>query len=230
VGFKTKKPIGGDWQTRVIREDDVPKYFNGVQQNVGVVLGVSSGGLTDIDLDCREAVAIAPYVLPRTGAVFGRASSRDSHWLYISNLHEGPHGATIQFRDPLLKGDEAMLLEIRIGGKNGDGEIKGAQTVMPGSVHDSGENIVWEEEGKPATIDGDDLVQCAGRLAAKSQDQSHASYTPVAAYPVTKHPAGLSQEMETLLVLTTSLWFTTGCGAKLSPAIARPATPVRLSG
>jgi len=59
---------------------------------------------------------------------------------------------------------------------------------------------------------------CASPLASErlvpavpheSPDQSHAPYTPVAAYPVAKHPAGLSQEIETPLVLTTSLWFTT---------------------
>ena len=168
VGFKTKKPIGSNWQTRVIREADVPKYFNGAPLNVGVVLGASSGGLTDVDIDCPEAGAIAPYVLPETGALFGRASSRDSHWLYISNLHEGTHGATIQFRDPLLKGDEAMLLELRIGGRNEAGEIKGAQTVMPGSVHESGEYIVWEENREPATVDGEELARSARLLAACS--------------------------------------------------------------
>ena len=67
------------------------------------------GTSTPNDLDSREAVAIAPYVLPRTEALFGRASSRDLHRLYVSDLHEGAYGATIQFRDPLLKGDEAML-------------------------------------------------------------------------------------------------------------------------
>ena len=41
VHFKAKKPIGKDWQTRVIREADVPKYFNGAPQNIGVVLGSS---------------------------------------------------------------------------------------------------------------------------------------------------------------------------------------------
>ena len=37
----------------------------------------------------------------------------------------------------------------------------------------------------------------------------HASYTPVAACPVARCPTGLSQEIETLLVLTTILWITT---------------------
>src|SRR5215204_5764126 len=43
----------------------------------------------------------------------------------------------------------------------------------------------------------------------ESLDQLHASYTPAAACPAFRSPAGLSQEMETPLVLTTSLWFTT---------------------
>src|SRR4030095_4617674 len=43
----------------------------------------------------------------------------------------------------------------------------------------------------------------------ESLDQLHASYTPVAACPVIRFPAGLSQEMETPLILATSLWITT---------------------
>ena len=68
----------------------------------------------------------------------------------------------------MLKGDDAMLLEVSIGGKNEVGEIKGAQTVMPGSVHESGEDIFWEEKGEPATIEGKDVVRCARLLAACS--------------------------------------------------------------
>jgi hypothetical protein len=43
----------------------------------------------------------------------------------------------------------------------------------------------------------------------ESLDQLHASYTPVAACPVIRSPASSSQEIETLLILTTDLWFTT---------------------
>lgn len=43
----------------------------------------------------------------------------------------------------------------------------------------------------------------------KSLDQLHAPYTPAAACPVIRFPTGLSQEIETPLVLTTSLWLTT---------------------
>ena len=84
--YKSKIPTDTGWEKRVIREPDLPRYFNGKPQNVGVVLGPSSNGLTDIDLDCREAIEIAPYVLPPTGAIFGRHSAPASHWLYRSSL------------------------------------------------------------------------------------------------------------------------------------------------
>jgi hypothetical protein len=47
-----------------------------------------------------------------------------------------------------------MLIELRIGG--GD---KGAQTIFPGSVHECGEPIIWEENGEPTNVvDGNDLL------------------------------------------------------------------------
>src|SRR6202042_928308 len=45
--------------------------------------------------------------------------------------------------------------------------------------------------------------------AKKSLRWCHAPYTPVAACPVIRLPASSSQEIETLLVLTTVLWITT---------------------
>jgi hypothetical protein len=47
--------------------------------NVGVIL---SDGLVDIDLAAPEARAAAPYLLPKTNALFGRASSPSAHWIY----------------------------------------------------------------------------------------------------------------------------------------------------
>lgn len=129
--YKTKTPTERGWQHRVIREEDVPKYSNGQPQNVGVILGATSGGLTDIDLDCREAAALAAYILPKTGAIFGRASNRASHWLYRTDLHDAAYGAEVKFQDPTRPIGKVTILETRIGGKNADGEIKGAQTSFP---------------------------------------------------------------------------------------------------
>jgi hypothetical protein len=94
--FKSKIPTDKGWQNRVIGAADLPRYFNGRPQNVGVVLGPSSAGLTDLDLDCREAIASAPYILPKTGAIFGRHSAPASHWLYYSSLSSRLDKATIQ--------------------------------------------------------------------------------------------------------------------------------------
>ncbi|MGM4958189.1 bifunctional DNA primase/polymerase [Bradyrhizobium sp. 604_D8_N2_3] len=131
IPFKSKKPNGDGWQERVIGEADVQKYFKGKEQNVGVVLGPSSNDLTDLDLDCSEAIALASHALPRTSAMFGRASAPASHWLYQTKLAStsSEQKAVFVFNDPMRPKDDARLLEVRVGG------FKGAQTVFPGSVH-----------------------------------------------------------------------------------------------
>ena len=53
-----------------------------------------------------------------------------------------------------------MLLEVRVGG------FKGAQTVFPGSVHESDEEIRWDEAGPEVEVDGDDLLKRARLLAS----------------------------------------------------------------
>ena len=160
--FKSKIPTDKGWQKRVIGEADLPKYFNGKPQNVGVVLGPSSNGLTDVDLDCPGSrCELAPHVLPKTGAIFGRRSAPASHWLYRTSSRT-PGKATIQFLDPIRPKDNVMLLEVRIGG------VKGAQTVFPGSVHESDEEIRWDDAGDPAKVPDDDLLKQARLLASAS--------------------------------------------------------------
>jgi hypothetical protein len=158
VPHRRKKPIGNDWQHRIVTGSKVHLFFGDKPQNIGVLLGAKSRGLTDIDLDCAEAIVMASAVLPQTEAIFGRASKRNSHRLYYTSLAATLDRAALQFKDPISK---SMLLEVRIGG--GD---KGAQTVFPGSVHESGEQIDWEVEGEPTQIDGDDLIKRAKLLAA----------------------------------------------------------------
>jgi hypothetical protein len=165
IPFRAKGPIGAGWQVRRIDNSTVATYFNGARQNIGGMAGPQSGGLTDIDLDSAEAVAIAPYLLPRTGAIFGRASSRASHCLYVTDLAGKIDKAVIDFDDPDAKNPDrkASLVELRIGGGG-----KGAQTVFPGSVHESGEPIEWEETGDPASVDGADLLRRVQLIAAAS--------------------------------------------------------------
>jgi hypothetical protein len=155
-----KEPSGKGWQMRVIGAADVSKYFNGDRMNVGVLLGESSGGLVDVDLDCAEAITIAPYLLPKTKAIFGRDSKRNSHWLYVADPVVPSDKADDPFPDPT---DGTMLVELRTGGGG-----KGAQTVFPGSTHKSGEAITWDIAGDPTEISGVKLLARVRALAAYS--------------------------------------------------------------
>jgi hypothetical protein len=128
-----------------------------------VQLGEHSGGLTDVDLDSAEAILAAPYFLQSTQC-FGRASKPRSHWLYTSELWRTEDNAAIQFKFTSGRGKERvekMVLELRIGGGG-----RGAQTVFPGSVHESGEEITWAEELPVAKADGADLKRRCARAAA----------------------------------------------------------------
>lgn len=124
--------------------------------NVGVLLGDRSNGLVDVDLDCIEAQGIADVLLPATDAVFGRASTPRSHFLYVAD----PIPKTKQFRDFNGK----MLVELR---------SSGCQTVFPGSVHPSGEDVVWKQVGAPLQIPADQLQQNVALLAVAAMLARH---------------------------------------------------------
>jgi hypothetical protein len=162
VDFRSKKPSAGPgWQLIRITADNAAKHFNGAKQNIGIQMGPVSGGLADGDMDTKEAIAIAPYFMPRTKCIFGRASARNSHFLYRSDLADIADVGSIMFKDPATKPEE-MILELRVGGGG-----KGAQTVGPGSIHETtGEEIRWEENGEPAQISGADLLRCARIVAS----------------------------------------------------------------
>jgi hypothetical protein len=155
----TKAPRIKDWQKLKLELADLSAHFNGKQQNIGVLLGQLSNGLADIDLDCNEAVALAPKFLPPTPAIFGRKSNPSSHRLYYSEVP-----STLTFDDPMkLKNGrgknriKARLLEVR---------STGGQTVFPGSVHESGELINWENEGDPSIVDASELLASVKKLSA----------------------------------------------------------------
>lgn len=82
VPYKSKNPGFANWQNFSVTSETLVNHFNGRAQNIGVLLGDKSNDLTDVDLDSPEAVRLAPYLLPETNAIFGRASSRVSHRLY----------------------------------------------------------------------------------------------------------------------------------------------------
>jgi hypothetical protein len=165
VPFRQKGPVFSGWPALRLNEQTAPQYFNGGPLNIGIILGLASQNLTDLDLDCVEAIVLAPVLLPPT-IRFGRTTARDSHWVYRSAFPVGVK-AVVPFDDPIkLRSDptSARLVEIRSGANGG-----GCQTVFPGSVHMSGEPIDWAPNGEhdpPTEIDGTVLSIAAARLAA----------------------------------------------------------------
>ena len=150
VPYKSKVPALDDWTNLRITADTVAEFFNGEEQNIGVLLGTPSNNLTDIDLDCPEAVALAPIILPPTSAVFGRAGKPRSHFLYtvVEPI------CTKRFQNPINTSE--TLVEQR---------STGGQTVFPGSVHPSGEQIEWASDGKLGRVPGDELEAAVRHLA-----------------------------------------------------------------
>lgn len=157
VKFKSKKPTVGNWQ-KLTRESVLAQYDKlfpeGQPLNVGCLLGKPSGNVTDLDFDWPEASALARFFLPPT-RVFGRQSSRSSHWLY--RVDETP--TVCKFRPPEKPSTQRKpdILEVR-----GNGH----QTVWPSSVHESGEAIEWENDVPITEISYGKLHAAIQQLAA----------------------------------------------------------------
>lgn len=157
VPHGSKKPVLDQWQRLQITIDTASLYFNGALQNIGLLLGDRLGS-TDVDCDCQEAIVAARQLLPETGMIFGRQSKPFSHFLYRSD----PPVRTAQFIDPL---DHSMLTELR--GLSSDGSV-GLQTVVPPSIHETGEPVRFEQNfaGTPANVDADALLLAVRKVAA----------------------------------------------------------------
>lgn len=138
----SKAPEIKDWVNRTFAVEDF-----GPDSNVGVRLGEPSGHLVDIDLDCPEAVIAAKFLLPPTERKHGRPGTGDSHYWYIA---EGVKS------EKWLDSEGKVLVEIR---------STGGQTVVPPSVHPSGEVLYWASERAPGN-GTPPVMSAAGRHTA----------------------------------------------------------------
>ena len=148
VPYGKKRPLEKNWPNLRFDAEGAKAYFNGSLSNIGVLLGNPSNGLVDIDLDCPEAIRLAPQFLPIT-AMFGRESAPCSHWLYQCKTP----GARRAFA---VNEGMSMVVEYR---------STGGQTVFPGSTHPGGEIIRWDKDCKPMKIDSVKLRNKVAKLA-----------------------------------------------------------------
>ena len=150
------------WQKLRITSKDAHEYFKG-NCNIGVILGIE--GKADIDCDVVEAIAAAEVLAPDTGLIFGRKSKPRAHRFYIADPGVPIH----QFRDPIPeiapdgKPINRMLVELRCLTAAGG---VGMQTIVPSSLHESGEIVVFAAGGEPAKLPGALLQTQVERIAA----------------------------------------------------------------
>jgi len=117
---RSKKPTGGKkWNTMRVKEDTIDRFFHR-GYNVGGLWGLPSDWVVDIDLDTEESCRAAAKIFPET-FIYGRNSAPGSHYLFRSEGAE-----TRKFQIPEI----GMLVEIR---------STGSQSVLPPSIHPSGE-------------------------------------------------------------------------------------------
>lgn len=150
IPTRKKRPMIKGWTQLRMPPHEVDGHFPSDPMNIGILLGEASSHLVDVDLDCSEACRVAPLLLPKTNAIFGRSSKPLSHYLYSCSTESKI------FKDPERRD---TLLEIR---------SDSLQTVFPGSVHVSGEQVEWYEDGAVSNVGKQELVAAAQRLAAAS--------------------------------------------------------------
>ena len=143
-----KAPAIKQWTKLRLKKAELEEAFKPTD-NIGVLLGKASNGLVDIDLDTIEAVRAACYFLPVTGRGYGRPSKPSSHFLYAIKPAPDP----VKFSDP----DGTVIVELRSNGQ---------QSLIPPSLHPSGERYQWERTGEPAAVHGSVLLKAVSQLAA----------------------------------------------------------------
>ncbi len=152
----TKRPGLERWTELRVKLDEVDEYFDG-GDNIGILTGEPSGGLTDIDLDAAEARVLADEWLPDTELIHGRPSNPRSHYLYLVDEHV----KTKKYCD--IDG-RTSLVEIRSSRQ---------QTMAPPSLHPDGERVAWAKFGEPARVDATVLQESVRGLAAATLLATH---------------------------------------------------------
>ncbi len=151
---REKAPRIPDWPSVTYSREDLAREFGNGACNMGVILGKRAGGLVDLDIDCPEGALAWRHFGLDTGQIGGRTSAPGSHHFYYCDGEP----ATSKFKMPGPSGE--MLLELR---------ADGAQTVIPPSVHPTGELYEWEVDNGPADVTWSQLLRraqvCASAIA-----------------------------------------------------------------
>jgi putative DNA primase/helicase len=148
-----KDPFTKEWQNLRIKPGEIGEFFK-EDSNIGIHSGEPSGGLTDCDFDCPEALAIGPRILPDT-LMSGRGN-KITHFWYVSADCKSKKYADV---------DGNVLVEIRSDGH---------QTAVEPSIHPSGDLYKWiNPETDPLAIDKSELKSTVARVAVSTLIARH---------------------------------------------------------
>ena len=159
IPLRAKGPTLNDWQHTRIDATSAAKYFNCTDQNIGVLDGDEYGS-ADADLDCLEAITAGSFFLPETKLIFGRQSKPRSHYFFRCD----PPVPSKKYLDPT---DGKTLCELRC--LKSDGTV-GMQTVVPPSIHESGEQVRFEpgRDQQPSNTEATVLQSAVAKVAASA--------------------------------------------------------------
>lgn len=152
-----KKPVIKGWQKLRLDGSEIERRFSGGPHNIGVLMGEPSG-VTVADLDCAEALAVAPALLPSTRHRDGRDGIDPGHWWYSTPA--GERVKTVRFDDPVRVQDgvdDARLVEL-LG--------NGAQCVVWPSIHPDGPRYRPLPDGVPPVVPYEEVRRAVARVAA----------------------------------------------------------------
>ena len=117
------------------------------------------------DADATEAIALAPYYLPKTGMLSGRPGREDSHWWYKAEEIDTETKGT-KFLDPAtLSTENKTIVEFF----HATGEKAIHMVIVPPTGYDDRgrvERAFWSTFHEPLVIKADDLYAACGKLAA----------------------------------------------------------------
>lgn len=138
-----------DWRPGAIRSQDNKAIIDAIEStpdmNLGVVL---SGRLVDVDIDADHALVTEAidYFLANTPFVWGRKSKPRTHRIFFltKDFDRAPHSKVLQYMKTLEIGGTSFSVELRGGSPE-----NGLMSVLPGSVHPSGETYDWATNFDP---------------------------------------------------------------------------------
>lgn len=149
-----EKQAFAEWDPRHAASQDHTLTLQRLEQDKELNLAaLFSGKYADIDVDTGDPSLIAALdaFLPRTAYVWGRASKPRSHRAYalVEDFDRARWGKLLKFLKDLrfgpVDGGTVLSVEVR-GGK----PENGLYSVLPGSIHPSGEAYEWDGDLDPS--------------------------------------------------------------------------------